>query len=85
MIALVPNWKSILTRAWTVWLAVISALATYLQMVQSDVLAVIPALQPYLGEGQAGKVAMVAAVAVPLARVLKQTSLALDEARTNDS
>jgi hypothetical protein len=85
MIQLVPNWKSILTRAWTVWLAIISAVATYLQMVQSDVLALAPALQPYLGEGQAGKVAMVAAVAVPLARVLKQTSLALDEARTNDS
>ena len=80
MIELVPNWRQILTRAWAVWLAVISALATYLQMVQSDVVELIPALQPYLGEGQAGKVALVAAVAVPLVRIVKQTSLAIDEA-----
>ena len=80
MIELVPNWRQILTRAWAVWLAVISALATYLQLVQSDVVELIPALQPYLGEGQAGKVALVAAVAVPLVRIVKQTSLAIDEA-----
>lgn len=80
MITLVPNWKQVLTRAWAVWLAVISALATYLQMVQADVLELLPALQPYLGEGQAGKVALVTAVMVPLVRIVKQTSLVIDEA-----
>ena len=79
MIQLVPNWRKVLTRAWAVWLAVISALATYLQMVQSDVIELLPALQPYLGEGQAGKVALAAAVSVPLVRVIRQTSIALDE------
>lgn len=79
MIRLAPNWKQILVRAWTVWLAVISALASYVQTVHADVVALLPVLKPYLSEGQAGLVALAAAAMVPLARIIKQASLHADE------
>lgn len=74
---LIDNWRTVLLRAWTVWLAVLAALAGVVEAVHADVVALLPLLQPYLSDGQAAKLAAICAAAVPLARIVKQVRLEL--------
>ena len=72
---IVDNWRAILRRAWTVWLAALAAVAGFVEVTHADILAALPALTPYLGDSQAAKVAALAAALLPLARIVKQATL----------
>lgn len=77
---LVDNWKSVLLKAWTVWLAVVSAVAGLVQAIHADVVALVPVFSQFLDDGQAGVLSMVTAAMIPLARIVKQVSISIDEA-----
>lgn len=77
---LVDNWKSVLLKAWTVWLAVVSAVAGLVQAIHADVVALVPVFSRFLDDGQAGVLSMVTAAMIPLARIVKQVSISIDEA-----
>lgn len=77
---LVDNWKSVLLKAWTVWLAVVSAVAGLVQAIHADVVALVPVFSQFLDDGQAGMLSMVTAAMIPLARIVKQVSISIDEA-----
>lgn len=79
MIQLVENWRRVLARAWTVWLAVASALLIAVQEVQADVSALLPALAPLLDEGWARILSLVSVAMIPVARIVKQVTLAVDD------
>lgn len=79
MIHLVPNWRRVLGRAWTVWLAVASALLIAVQQMQADVSALVPALAPLLDEGWARILSLVSVLMIPVARIVKQVTLAVDD------
>ena len=74
---LIDNWKAVLLKSWTVWLSMASALAGFVEMTHADLAALLPVLQPFLTDRQAGTLAAVLAALVPLARVIKQASLAV--------
>jgi len=77
---LVDNWKSVLLKAWTVWLAVVSAVAGLVQAIHADVVSLVPVFSQFLDDGQAGVLSMVTAAMIPLARIVKQVSISIDEA-----
>lgn len=79
VIHLVPNWRRVLARAWTVWLAVASALLIAVQQMQADVSALVPALAPLLDEGWARILSLVSVLMIPVARIVKQVTLAVDD------
>lgn len=79
VIQLVENWRRVLARAWTVWLAVASALLIAVQEVQADVSALLPALAPLLDEGWARILSLVSVAMIPVARIVKQVTLAVDD------
>lgn len=72
---LVDNWKTILLRAWTVWLAVLASLAGTVEVIHADLVQLLPLLQPYLSDSQGAKVAALCAALLPLARIVKQTGI----------
>lgn len=76
---LVPNWKQVIKRAWTVWLAFLSALFAVIEVVHADLLSLLPALTPYLEEGTAAKASALIAVIIPLARIWRQTKLTVEQ------
>jgi hypothetical protein len=73
-VELVPNWKRVLKRSWAVCLAGI------IEMLHADVTAALPFLQQYLAEGTAGLLAAFSGLMVPVVRIIKQVSLAVDQA-----
>lgn len=73
----VENWKVVLLRSWAVWFGVISAIAGVIELNHSQLALLFPLIEPYLTDKQAGTVAAVLAGMVPVARILKQTSLAV--------
>lgn len=77
---LVEDWARVLRRSWAVWLAVASAIAGVVELNHADLAQLLPLLAPWLGDRQAGTLASVLAAAVPLVRVIKQASLAVDQA-----
>lgn len=77
---LVEDWARVLRRSWAVWLAITSAIAGVVEINHADIAQLLPLLSPWLGDRQAGTLASVLAAAVPLVRIVKQASLAVDKA-----
>ncbi|MDP1686895.1 hypothetical protein [Hydrogenophaga sp.] len=77
---LVPNWKRVLLRSWAVLMAVLSGLLASAEAMHADLMALLPVLQPYVQEGTAAIASAVVAGLVPVVRIFRQASLAVDEA-----
>ena len=78
---LVDNWRQVLLRSWTVWLAVGAFLFGTVEYWQADVLALLPVALPFLPESVARAISTILTAAIPLARIKKQLSLAIAEAK----
>lgn len=77
-IELVPNWRRVLRRAWTVWLAVLSALLASAEIYHAELVQLLPVLQGYLEPGTAMKLNLVLAVSMPVVRIIRQAKLDAD-------
>ncbi len=72
---LVPNWSRVLRRAWTVWLAVLSALLASAEVYHAELMQLLPVVQPYLAPGTAGKWSALLMAALPVVRIIRQAKL----------
>lgn len=79
-IELVPNWRRVLLRAWTVWVAILSALLGSAEVYHAELMQLLPALQQYLEPGTAGKASLALALAMPVVRIIRQAKLDADRA-----
>ena len=80
-VTLVDNWQQVLRRSLAVWFAVGAAFFGAVEYWHADVAALLPIAFPFLPEKVAGAISTLLAAAVPFARIKKQVSLALEEAR----
>lgn len=74
-IELVPNWKRVLFRAWTVWVAVFSALLGSAEVYHAELVQLLPLLQDHLAPGTAGKWSLLLAAMLPVVRIIRQAKL----------
>lgn len=77
---LIPNWRRVLLRSWTVFVAVLSGLLASAEAMHADLMALLPVLQPYVQEGTAAIASAVLAGLVPVVRIFRQASLHVEEA-----
>lgn len=77
---LVPNWKRVLLRSWTVLVALCAGLLASAEAMHADLMALLPVLQPYVKEGTAAIAATLLSALVPVVRIFRQASLHIDEA-----
>lgn len=75
-ISIIENPGQVLARAWSVWLAVLAALLAALDAFGPELLAALPGVDAVLGTGWGSKAAALLAALVPLARIVRQVSLA---------
>lgn len=78
---LVENWRQVLLRSYTVWMAVGAALLGGIEYWHADVLSLLPIVAPFLPEKLAGALGSLLTAAIPLARIKKQISVAIAEAK----
>jgi hypothetical protein len=75
-ISIIENPGQVLARAWSVWLAVLAALLAGMDAFGPELLAALPGMDAALGTGWGSKAAALLAALVPLARIVRQVSLA---------
>jgi hypothetical protein len=79
-IELVPNWGRVLRRAWTVWVALASALLGSAEIYHAELMQLLPLLRDHLAPGTAGKLSMALALALPVVRIIRQAKLDAEKA-----
>lgn len=71
---LVSNWRQVLMRSWTVWLAAIGAFLPEVLEIAAENIASVPLLD----DGQKSIIRLVCLVLIPMARVIRQPSVPKD-------
>lgn len=78
---LIDNWRAVLKKSLTVWFAIGAAFFGAVEFWHEDFLALLPIAAPFLPEKAAGAISTLLTAAIPFARIKKQVSLAIEEAK----
>jgi hypothetical protein len=67
-VKLLPNWKAVLWRSWSVWLGIAASLLGAIELL-------LPLFQDWMPRGPFAIASLVLALAVPVARITAQATL----------
>lgn len=75
---LIENAGPVLMKSYTTWMSVLTAILLGVEAFHAQAVELLPLLEPFLSEGAAAKLAGLTAMLIPLVRVIRQSSVAVD-------